>query len=44
MDELQSLKLSTDLDSKIVFKIKIDPYFTFKSEGEKIYYEDRFYF
>lgn len=33
-----------DLSSGVVFKIKIDPYFTFKKEGEKISYEDTFYF
>jgi len=44
MDGLQYLKLSTDVDSKILFKIKIDPYLIFKNEGDKIYEENRFFF
>ena len=27
-----------------MFKIKIDPYFTFKKDGEKISFEDSFFF
>ena len=32
------------MDSGIIFVIKIDPYFTFKKDGDKISYEDSFYF
>ena len=45
MDQnLAPLSLSESLCSRVLFKIKIDPYYTFKRDGEKISYEDKFYF
>jgi hypothetical protein len=41
---LFNLKLSRSLDASMIFKIRIDPYFTFKKDGEKISYEDNFFF
>ena len=39
-----NLKLQDTIDSYVSFKIKIDPYLSFKSEGEKLTYDDTFYF
>ena len=43
-EQLFHLKLSQDLSSGMHFKIKINPYFDFKKEGERIEYDDQFYF
>ena len=41
---ISPLCLTKDLSSSVIFEIKIDPYFTFKKDGEKITYEDKFFF
>ncbi len=31
-----NIKLINKIDSEVIFKIKIDPYFTFRKDGENI--------
>ena len=38
------IKLSRELDTGVVLVIKIDPFYSFKKDGEKISLEDGFYF
>ena len=42
--KISPLCLTKDLSSSVIFEIKIDPYFKFKKDGEKITYEDKFFF
>ena len=41
---LFGLKLTDKLDKYVLLKLKIDPYLTFKKDGEKVTYDDHFYF
>lgn len=41
---IQNLKLSKKLDSSVIFRIKVNSQKTFKKEGEKLTYDDNFYF
>lgn len=43
-NQLFNLSLAKQLSSGMHFKIKINPYYSFKKDGEKISYEDQFYF
>ena len=43
-NELINIKLSDEIDSGMVFRMKTDSYFTFKKDGEKISLNDFFYF
>ena len=42
---IHKLKLSLDVDSSLIFKIKVDPLFNyyFKKDGDIIYYDEPFY-
>ena len=42
--ELKPIKLSQDIDKSFVFKTRIDPILSYKRDGEKIFYDDSFYF
>ena len=39
-----NIKLTDTLDSYATFKIMIDPYLSFKLDGEFVSYDDTFYF
>jgi len=43
-NQLFNLSLAKQLSSGMHFKIKINPYYSFKKDGEKMSYEDQFYF
>ena len=38
------IKLYKNIDNSFVFKTKIDPILSYKRHGEKILYDDSFYF
>jgi len=42
--EIMNLKLTDTIDSCVSFKIMIDPYLSFKPDGEFLSYDDTFYF
>ena len=43
-NQLFNLSLAKQLSSGMHFKIKINPYYSFKKDGERISYDDQFYF